>query len=481
MKHDDCTQPRPGNPVGRRALLKAATAAAAAATLPASLRAVDAPTAEQSTGAIARENSKPGTSDWQLTYVRPEKSGAFRSRLIEGYCSHVSIRAGDTLQFHLSSVPASAVTIDIYRMGYYQGLGGRHVTTIGPVDVKTHEAPAAGEYRLRECNWPAAAEFKTPADWVSGVYLAKLSSNAHRYQSYVVFIVRDDRKADLLFQCSTNTWQAYNKWPTNDSLYDTDAPNKPLNGTTRVSFDRPYGMYPQVVDQPLSMGSGEFLCWEFPLCFWLESHGYDVTYIGNHDTHCDAAGLKRGRVFLSVGHDEYWTLEMFGNVQAAVDSGVSAAFLSGNTCCFVAPLAPSSDGRPDRVFHRAGRYGGLMEIEKAQMGPFDLDGHALPNERSLIGARTVSPFNGSGDWAVAPGMANHWLFEGTGIQEGDRIDGLVGWEFHGDPAPIPGLQVVASAKTTNGSDKQATFMATVYPGPKGNWVFNAATIFWAMG
>ena len=112
---------------------------------------------------------------------------------------------------------------------------------------------------------------KIPADWVSGVYLGKLSCDAHRYQSYVVFIVRDDRKADLLFQCSTNTWQAYNKWPTGDSLYDSDPPNKSLNGTMRVSFDRPYGMYPQVVDQPLSMGSGEFLCWEFPLCYWLEA------------------------------------------------------------------------------------------------------------------------------------------------------------------------------------------------------------------
>jgi hypothetical protein len=255
-----------------------------------------------------------------------------------------------------------------------------------------------------------------------------------------------------------------------------------LNGTKLVSLDRPYGKYPQVVYQPLSMGSGEFLCWEFPLCYWLESRGYDVTYISNLDTHTDAEGLKRGKVFLSVGHDEYWSPQMFQNVKAAVDAGVSAAFLSGNTCCFVAPLVPSTDGRPNRVFHRAGRYGGLMEIERAQMGPFDLEGNPdIPNERTLIGARTVSPFNGSGDWQIAPGMARHWLFEGTGLREGDKIEGLVGWEFHGDPAPIPGLEVVATAKTINGGDKEAIFAATVYPGPKGNWVFNASTIFWSMG
>lgn len=468
---------------GRRELLKAATAAAAGAALPGSTGAappaIPPPPREI---AIAIENAKPGTADWQLTYVRPEKTGVWRTKYVEGYCNRTSVSAGETIAFHLSADPAAAVTIDIYRMGYYQGLGARHMQRIGPIDVKSQPIPKPAENRLRECNWPVATELKIPADWLSGVYLGKLSNAANRYQSYVIFIVRDDRHADLLFQCSDNTWQAYNKWPAGDSLYDTDAPTKALNGTTRVSFDRPYGKYPQVVDQPLSMGSGEFLCWEFPLCYWLEQHGYDVSYISNLDTHANPQGLKRAKVFLSVGHDEYWSQEMFRNVKAMVDGGVSAAFLSGNTCCFVAPLVPSSDGRPHRVFHRAGRYGGIMEIEKPQMGPFDLDGNPdVPNERTLIGARTVSPFNGSGDWVIAPGKANHWLFEGTGIKEGDRIEGLVGWEFHGDPAPIPGLEVVASAKTINGADKEATFTATVYPGPKGNWVFNAATIFWSMG
>jgi len=37
----------------------------------------------------------------------------------------------------------------------------------------------------------------------------------------------------------------------------------------------------------LAMGSGEFLCWEFPLYYWLEQHGYDVTYCSNLDTHRD--------------------------------------------------------------------------------------------------------------------------------------------------------------------------------------------------
>ena len=66
-------------------------------------------------------NAKPGTSDWQLTYVHPKKAAAFRTKLVEGYCSQTSVRPGETITFHLSADHAAQVTIDIYRMGYLPG------------------------------------------------------------------------------------------------------------------------------------------------------------------------------------------------------------------------------------------------------------------------------------------------------------------------------------------------------------------------
>ena len=94
--------------------------------------------------------------------------------------------------------------------------------------------------------------------------------------------------------------------------------------------------------------------WEFPTAFWLEQHGYDVTYISNHDTHADPAGLQRAKGMLSVGHDEYWSLEMFQNVQRAVAGGLSVAFLSGNTCCGRILHSADLRGGRDRVFERVG-------------------------------------------------------------------------------------------------------------------------------
>src|SRR5262249_50836739 len=144
------------------------------------------------------------------------------------------------------------------------------------------------------------------------------------------------------FQCSDTTWSAYNCWPDSWSLYHNGKKRWYCGTHTRVSWDRPYGKYCQMVDAPLSQGSGEYLLWEFPLAHWMERHGYDVSYTSNWDTHTDGPGLWRAKAWLSVGHDEYWTLEMFNNVKAARDAGVNLGFFSGDTCWGVLRMLPSS-------------------------------------------------------------------------------------------------------------------------------------------
>ena len=162
---------------------------------------------------IKQENAKPGTTDWQLTYIKFDAKAKLRQSLIEGFCTHTSVAPGESIGFRVSTDPATAFTVDVYRMGYYGGAGARLMTSLGPFDGKPEPLPKVGENRLRECDWETRATLRVPKDWPSGVYLAKLSAAKHRYQSYCTFIVRDDRPADILFQCSTNTWAAYNKWP----------------------------------------------------------------------------------------------------------------------------------------------------------------------------------------------------------------------------------------------------------------------------
>ena len=132
-------------------------------------------------------------------------------------------------------------------------------------------------------------------------------------QSYITFIVKDNRQVDFLFQCSDTTWNAYNRWPSQYSLYDNQETVWYWGAGVDTSFDRPYGKYCQIFDAPLTTGSGEWFCWEYPISFWMESLGYDISYCSNLDTHADGPGLMRAKAMLSVGHDEYYSLEMFHN------------------------------------------------------------------------------------------------------------------------------------------------------------------------
>src|SRR5262249_27226225 len=206
-----------------------------------------------------------------------------------------SLRAGERVSVMVRTNPASRFVLDLYRLGYYGGKGGRHLLHMGPFKGKVQPDPDIGVDRLRECRWEPATTLTIPNDWPSGVYLGKLTAEKETLQSYVIFIVRDDRACDFLFQCSDTTWSAYNCWPSGWSLYHNGKKRWYCGTHTRVSWDRPYGKYCQMVDAPLSQGSGEYLLWEFPLAFWMEKQGYDVSYTSNVDTHADGKGLLRAK------------------------------------------------------------------------------------------------------------------------------------------------------------------------------------------
>jgi hypothetical protein len=381
----------------------------------------------------------------------------------------------------VSTNPARDFRLEIFRTGFYGGRGARIMKTVETISGMTQATPQPGEKDLHECRWQPSYSLTIPEDWLSGVYLGRLTTipqgTEPYWQSYVIFIVRDDRPADILFQCSDNTWQAYNVWPSHYSVYTH--PKGGQGPWADVSFDRPYGreaQYMSVVNDPLTVGAGEFLPYEFPLSYWLEAQGYDVAYCSNSDMLTPDRGLKC-KAFLSVGHDEYWDRRQYDSVTAMRDAGVSLLFLSGNAVCWVSPLRDAADGSPNRIFFRGGPYGPDDETVRQRErdhGPFP---HRGPDEGLLIGARNVEPVNGGGDWTVT--KADHWMFEGTGLKNGDAIPGLIGWEYHGNPAGIPGLEIVAAGTAWQGGAVPQQWTATIYPGPKGNFVFNASTIWWA--
>ncbi|MFT5470744.1 MAG: hypothetical protein ACI8UO_005875, partial [Verrucomicrobiales bacterium] len=433
---------------------------------------------------IVAENAKEGSLDWQLTRVRLDKRDGHRCPWIEGYSSKQSVGAGESLDVFVSTAPVADFKIEIFRTGYYGGRGARLIDTLGPFTGKTQPTPEPkrGDRHLIECNWESTTTITIPDDWVSGVYLGRLTTlpaeNKQDYwQSYVVFIVRDDRKADFLFQCSDNTWQAYNVWPDKYSVYTHPKGNQ--GPWADVSFDRPYGKYSQIYENPQSIGSGEWLCFEYPFAYWMEKEGYDVSYCSNLDMIDPArAAVGRYKSFLSIGHDEYWDIRQYNNALKMRENGVNLMFFSGNSVCWVSPFSASDEGgRENRIIFRGGPYGGKYKYAEGREkghGPFP---HRGPDEGYLMGSRNVEPVNGGGDWTCA--KPDHWIFEGTGMKAGDSVPGLIGWEYHGDPPKdIPGLEVIGEGTAMQGGVNPQHWTATIYPGPKGNFVWNASTIFW---
>ena len=443
---------------------------------------------------ITQENARPGQSDWVLTDPADHE--------VEGYASATSIQRGEPLRLYIHSTDPH-VTVDIYRMGWYGGTGARLVrggiTLPGARQPMPTPDPVTG---LIECRWQVSYTLTTETheknDWLSGVYLAKLTGSASGKQSYIIFVVReDDRPSEFLFQSSVTTFQAYNNWG-GKSTYPSNSRDE--QWARKVSFNRPYArsQHPQGGS---GIGAGEFLTamsihptralstagWEYNMVRWLERHGYDVTYSTDIDTHTRAEFWKGHKTWLSVGHDEYWSAEMRRHVEEARDHGVGLGFFSANTCYWQIRLEPSLlTGEPNRT---------MVSYKEVAWNedPLALDGDPSNDqlitvqwrespvqrpEQALLGVMygTV-PVDGD----ILITQPEHPLFNGADLPPDHRLPGLLGYEIDQVFADGPaGLTVLAHSSYPR--DGEAVYGdMTLYQAQSGAFIFAAGTIQWSWG
>ncbi len=290
---------------------------------------------------VACENTKPGNlaSEWDLP------SGDMGDPSIQGFATDISYNRGQTVRFKIST-PTIAYRLDIYRLGYYGGLGARKQATVFPLSASPQNQPACLTQRsvgLVDCgNWADSAAWTIPGDAVSGIYFAKLVRTDTGGASHIVFVVRDDASTvPLLYQTSDPTWQAYNSYG-GASLYVDIGLGTTAGRAYKVSYNRPFNTRSNIN----GLGNRSFL-WhaEYPMVRWLEANGYDIAYMSGVDTdRRGAAYIQQHRTLLSVGHDEYWSGGQRANVEAARGAGVNLAFLSGNQTFWKTRYENSSDG-----------------------------------------------------------------------------------------------------------------------------------------
>ena len=77
---------------------------------------------------------------------------------------------------------------------------------------------------------------------------------------------------------------------------------------------------------------------------WLEANGYNVSYFTGVDSDRSGPKILEHKVFVSSGHDEYWSGPQRANVEAARDAGVHLAFFSGNEMYWKTRWESSIDG-----------------------------------------------------------------------------------------------------------------------------------------
>ncbi|HEY3055960.1 MAG TPA: N,N-dimethylformamidase beta subunit family domain-containing protein [Thermoanaerobaculia bacterium] len=417
---------------------------------------------------IQDENARPGTSAWKLAVGR--------STDIEGYASLTSVNIGGSISFYVSTT-AQSFDLDVFRMGWYGGLGARRVFDADDIAGHTQPIPSPDPVTgLIECQWTDPYTMTIPTDWVGGVYVAKLTAQPGGQQNWIIFVVRDDARAsDLLFQSSVTTMNAYNGWG-GKSLY-------PFNSTgpqaVKVSFNRPYGA---------GAGVTEFQRWEYPTIRFLEREGYDVTYCTNIDTHAQPDMLLRHRAFLSAGHDEYWSYEMRRNVERARDRGVNIGFLSSNTSYWQIRLESDSKGQPSRT---------IVSYKESALSSDPIAKDGDPTNDYLVTTLWRNPpvnlpeemlkgsmwtfHNGAVTGDIVVENTSHWVFSNTGLKPGDHLPGLLGYEVDRTFSAFPPdtVRLAHSPFNKNGITDYSDM--TIYQATSGAYVFSTGSMEWAYG
>jgi hypothetical protein len=444
---------------------------------------------------IALENAHLGTTAWQIP------QGKEASTQIQAYAGATSVLPGQKLTFYVSTQKQNTpYSVEIYRLGWYGGAGGRLMASqaglIGHAQgyydatkrnlVDCNSCSIDKQTGLVEANWQPSYVLHVLPNWTTGIYLAKFI-DITGMQTYAPFDVAGTAYSTYIAVTPDTTYAAYDDWG-GYSLYDSDASTHLDEGVSqargvKVSFNRPY-----IEGQ----GSSQVLLYEIDAIRWLERQGYDLSYISDVDLHKDPRQLLHHKVYLSLGHDEYWTKEMRDGVEAARDAGVSLAFLGANASYWQMRFEPDRAGHPDRTVVC---YKVESVLHDLALDPFyGKDNSRVTTqwrdpllarpENALIGIMysDLTHQQRGFPWVVNPQIQSP-LLDGTGLQPGQHYGcGLVGYEWDRiftNGATPAGLQVLAVSATRNQDGIADTSNTTYYIAPSGAMVFATGSIYWA--
>jgi hypothetical protein len=413
---------------------------------------------------VASENAKAGTGSWRMSKLAgPEE--------IQGFATRTDTLPGDPIRLAVSTT-APWYGIRVYRAGWYGGQLMREVwrSRALPGHRLAPATLSAATYTVLT-SWRPNEVIDTKG-WPPGAYLLRLDASTGG-QRYVPVTVRSPNTRDaLVLLDAVTTWQAYNAWG-GYSLYHGPAGEDDFSHRSRVvTFDRPYD----------GVGASEFLGNELPAVSFAERAGLPLAYATDVALDLDPHLLDGARGLVSLGHDEYWSTKMRGQVSAARDRGVNVAFLGANAVFRHIRLEPGPVGDgADRADRLEVNY--KRQFEDPANGHNDAEVTVdwreppVPRPESTLTGTFYECNPVRADLVVTdPGS---WLWAGI-AGAGARVPGVVGSEYDrvnpGVPTPA-GIEVLTHSPVTCRNTPSYSDSA-YYTVPSGAGVFNAGTSLW---
>jgi len=364
-----------------------------------------------------------------------------------------SAQAGDVVAFRAAGPPCTG-ELRVTRIGARRDVVWRENVTIEPQGLPEDAA-------VRGCGWSDSATVEVPDTWRSGYYEVALRTNAPMQRETVGFFVVRASSADPtrpLLVLTTNTWNAYNDFG-GRNLYSRG---------THVSFERPMapgylrkpdgpGSRVSVIDAPdramkahvSYLRDHQFSQWagsagwpnaELPFVQWAEGGGYELDYAINADLETVPGLLDDRRLYLSVGHDEYWSWEMRDAVETFTKDGGNAMFLSGNTSFWQVRL--EDDGSTMVGYKDQYKKDPVYDTDRQHLLTSMWSDHLIGRPENHMtgvsfargGYHRIGKVVATGSGGYTVYRPDHWIFEGTDVAYGDVIGGssvMVGYECDG--------------------------------------------------
>lgn len=390
---------------------------------------------------IFLENLKPGTQNWlQTNYATGLEIAAFMSA--------ESINKGESIDVKASILTPGNIKIEVYRLGYYNGVGARLISNVDNIPAKNQ--PTANELvnpqtQLVRYNWEKTYTIKTDNNWVTGCYLVKLTDKTTNKQCIAFFILRDDAlKSDIIYKFGFATYLAYNTFSYNGA--NRKSTYSGGQRALQISHDRPW--VGNTFD--INIWNSNPLRWEVNTIRWLEKNGYRISYCGGQDIDKNGANfVKKYRVFMNSGHDEYWSFKEYKAVQEAIEAGVNVVSLTGNNCYW--NIKWQNDYRTADLYKRndplaGGKISNYVEDtfntpptyrfrERVLFGK-TFDGRKITGECGVFGVGYIGDISRIYDGYDLTVAKDHPVFRETGLKAGSKIPLLLGYEWdHIDPDP----------------------------------------------